>query len=239
MPMQYSIVWRFTGRVLPWYFSRAFQSLLKYFSLPSSELLHSSFTKAMGYVIGASESPLEVFESEYAAFGSPRLRLNSRVACQVKNCVWENFKGSASLEWLSIAGLKPQGRLQISVDSWDRLVCNSDQNWQGSTSGEPAVMLFFITTSRHTTLHTHSGELKRKQGCRRNFWESKQMRYNSLQMLGGKWDSQYRLHGKSAAREAPLFFLLLLRPLESLCFSKGSCHVLTACCCCKAGGQQE
>lgn len=122
MPMQYSIVWRFTGRVLPWYFSRAFQSLLKYFSLPSSELLHSSFTKAMGYVIGASESPLEVFESEYAAFGSPRLRLNSRVACQVKNCVWENFKGSASLEWLSIAGLKPQGRLQISADSWDRLV---------------------------------------------------------------------------------------------------------------------
>lgn len=117
---------------------------------------------------------------------------------------------------------------------------NSDQNWQDSTLGEPAVMLFFITTSRHTTLHTRSGELKRKQGCRRNFWESKQMRWkNSLQMLGGKWDSQYRLHGKSAAKEAPLFFLLILRPLEGLCFSKGSCHVLTSCGCCKAGGQQE
>lgn len=41
----------------------------------------------MEYVIAASASPLEVLGRAYAAFGSPRLQLNPRVACQVKNCV--------------------------------------------------------------------------------------------------------------------------------------------------------
>lgn len=85
-----------------------------------------------------------------------KTEVRSQGCLQVKNCVWGNLRRWASFDCLSVAGIKPQGRFQISEDSWDELVSVTGINigrapLQGSQrwccfSSPPADTSLFITT---------------------------------------------------------------------------------------------
>lgn len=154
-----------------------------------------------------------------------KTEVRSQGCLQVKNCVWGNFRHWASFDCLSVEGIKPQGRFQISEDSWDELVSVTGINigrapLQGSQrwccfSSPPADTSLFITTQESWKENRVTGGTSK----RAHKWDI---------IFWGCWETSETLGTACMGNleHEKLLILLLLRALEWLFFIKGSFCVL-------------